>query len=79
MLSPVCCAGYIQKHYLIQCQCLESIVNDFCNGQGVVSGRAAAILRSTEAYPLLDDSIILYICTFINANVKRRYNLLLKL
>ena len=44
-------ASYIVKHYYIRCQCLESIVNDFGNRQGVVSGRAAAILRSTEAHP----------------------------
>jgi len=57
---PRCRASCKKKHYLIQCQCLESIVNDFCNRQGVVSGWAAAILRSTEAYPSLDDSNILY-------------------
>jgi len=31
-------ASYMKEHYLIRCQCLESIVNDFCNRQGVVSG-----------------------------------------
>ena len=44
------------EHYLIQCQCLESIVNDFFDRQGVVRGLAAAILRFTETHPLLDDS-----------------------
>lgn len=33
----------------------KSIVNDFGNMLGVVSGRAAAILRSTETYPTLAD------------------------
>ena len=33
----------------------KSIVNDFGNMLGVVSGRAAAILRSTETYPMLAD------------------------
>ena len=37
----------------VQCQGARSLVYDLCTGQGVVSSRAASILRSVETQPLI--------------------------
>lgn len=44
-----CLAGSLR----FQCQGAKSLVYDLCTGQGVVSSRAASILRSIETLPLI--------------------------
>ena len=38
---------------LVRCQGTKSLADDLITGQGVVSSRAASILRSVETYPLI--------------------------
>ena len=38
---------------LVQCRGAKSLADDLITGQGVVSSRAASILRSVETYPLI--------------------------
>ena len=44
---------------LVRCQGTKSLADDLITGQGVVSSRAASILRSVETYPLIGRFVFL--------------------
>jgi hypothetical protein len=57
-------AGCQSRITLVRCQGTKSLADDLITGQGVVSSRAASILRSVETYPLIGRFVFYSYCKY---------------
>ena len=54
--------GCQNRNTLVQCRGAKSLADDLITGQGVVSSRAASILRSVETHPLIGRFVSYFTC-----------------